>query len=186
MVWFVVVLSQYVYNSFGITPVVPTWRHRFGVSRSERRGCSRRHAELPSLVPARERHPASDLQESHPPLSRTCARSLRYWLSQARFPGFRPIVSGPASYSCFSFSFLPGHAFCLSAFRGVPHFAPFLALYRPCPPPPFTFFRYNTCLRSVTEPVTLPTSAHCYSLPDKKASVTATAKPWRRRKVGVM
>ena len=113
------------------SPVVPASRHRCGLSRPERRGCSRRHAELPSLVPARERHPASDLQESHPPLSRTCVRSLRYWLSQARFSGFRPIVSGPASYSCFSFSFLPGHAFCLSAFRRAPHFAPFLTLYRP-------------------------------------------------------
>lgn len=189
MVWFVVVLSQYVYNSFGITPVVPTWRHRFGVSRSERRGCSRRHTELPSQVPARERHPASDLQESHPPLSRTCVRSLRYWLSQARFSGFRPIVSGPASYSCFSFSFLPGHAFCLSAFRRVPYFAPFLALYRPYSPLPFPFPflfppRYLSPFRSCTCCSTNPRPYSILSrglLPAPLPSVTIRRRVSNRR-----
>ena len=134
------------------SPVVPASRHRSGVSRPERRGCSQRHAELPSLVPARERHPASDLQESIL-LSKTCARLHRYWLSQARFPGFRPMVSGPVSYSCFSYPFLPGHAFCPSAFRRAPHFAPFLALYRPCSPLPFPFLfppRYLSPARSCT------------------------------------
>ena len=97
---------------------------------------SRRNIRPKSRHP--ERHPASDLQESIL-LSKTCARLHRYWLSQARFPGFRPLVSGPATYSCFSFSFLPGHAFCLSAFRRVPHFAPFLTLYRPYSPLPFPF-----------------------------------------------
>ena len=132
---------------------MPTWPRRSGVSRPERAKASgsRRSIRPKSRYP--ERHPASDLLESHPPLSRTCVRSLRYWLSQARFSGFRSIVSGPASYSGFSYPFLLGHPFCLSAFRRAPHSAPFLTLYRPCPPLPFPFLfppRYLSPFRSCT------------------------------------
>ena len=192
---------QFIRNNFCRGAIGPAYR---GPNVARTSG-SRRNIRPKSRHP--ERHPASDLQESIL-LSKTCARLHRYWLSQARFPGFRPIVSGPASYSCFSFSFLPGHAFCLSAFRRVPHFAPFLALYRPCSPLPFPFPflfppRYQSPSRSctccfATPPVfilprvlltrshPLPVSDRYHLWPDPKASVTATAKPWRRRKVGVM
>lgn len=95
----------------------------------------------------RERHPASDLQISiHSSLSRICVRSHRYWLPQTRSPCFRPIISGPTSYSCFSYPFLPGHVFRLFSFHCAPHYTPRLSMYRSCSTPPFPFpfcFRFG-------------------------------------------
>ena len=185
---------------------MPTWRHRFGVSQLERRGCSRRHTELPSLVPARERHPASDLQESillsQEPVSVYTVIGCHRPGSQAFDPSFPDPHPIPASHirfcpdtpsaSLLSVVFHTSRLF-LPCTAPIPHSRsrfcsrpdtvsiPFLHLLLYQPPPVFILPRVL-----LTRSHPLPVSDRYYLWPDPKASVTATAKPWRRRKVGVM
>lgn len=63
----------------------------------------------------------------------------------------------------------------------IPVSSPFLHLLLYQPPPVFILPRVL-----LTRSHPLPVSDRYYLWPDPKASVTATAKPWRRRKVGVM
>ena len=151
MVWFVVVLSQYVYNSFGITPVVLTWRHQFGVSQLERRGEDfRRHAGHPSQVQASGK--ASCIR-IHPPLKNRCPFTPLLAATGPRSPGFRPIIPDPH----------PSHiSFCsdtpsASLLSVLPHTTRLFLPY-PVPVPRFRFHsrfcsRSNTCLHPVPAPV---------------------------------
>ena len=63
----------------------------------------------------------------------------------------------------------------------IPVSIPFLHLLLYQPPPVFILPRVL-----LTRSHPLPVSDRYHLWPDPKASVTATAKPWRRRKVGVM
>lgn len=65
--------------------------------------------------------------------------------------------------------------------RPIPVSIPFLHLLLYQPPPVFILSRVL-----LTRSHPLPVSDRYHLWPDPKASVTATAKPWRRRKVGVM
>ena len=150
------------------SPVVPASRHRFGVSQLERRGCSRRHAELPSQVPARERHPASALQESillsQEPVSVHFVIGCHRPGSQAFDPSFPALHPIPA----FLFRFCPDTP-SASLLSVVSHTSHFFLPYT-VPVPRFRFHsrfcsRPDTCLHSVPAPVALPTPARIYPSP---------------------
>lgn len=125
---------------------------------------------------------------------------------------FGPSFPAPHPIPAFLFRFCPDTP-SVSLLSVVPHtsrlFLPYTApVPRPCSPRPFPFPflfppRYLSPARSctccfATPPVfilprvlltrshSLPVSDRYHLWPDPKASVTATAKPWRRRKVGVM
>lgn len=150
------------------SPVTPTWRHRCGVSQLERRGCSRRHTELPSLVPARERHPASDLQESillsQEPVSVHFVIGCHRPGSQA----FGPSFPDPHPIPAFLFRFCPDTP-SASLLSVVFHTS---RLFLPCTAPiPHSRFRFHSCsrpdtsLHPVPAPVALPTPARIYPSP---------------------
>ena len=123
---------------------------------------------------------------------------------------FGPSFPDPHPIPAFLFRFCPDTP-SASLLSVVSHtsrlFLPYTApVPRPCSPRPFPFLfppRYLSPARSctccfATPPVfilprglltrshSLPVSDRYHLWPDPKASVTATAKPWQRRKVGVM
>lgn len=192
---------QFIRNNFCRGAIGPAYR---GPNVARTSG-SRRSIRPKSRHP--ERHPASDLQESIL-LSKTCARLHRYWLSQARSQAFGPSFPDPHPIPASHIRFCPDTP-SASLLSVVPHTPrlflpytapvprvrfhsrfcsrpdtvsiPFLHLLLYQPPPVFILPRVL-----LTHSHSLPVSDRYHLWPDPKASVTATAKPWRRRKVGVM